>query len=103
MQFGMRSRPKPFTSIAIFANQGKVSILPAVDDPENSAVDAEILARYVWLAARRYPEYEKAVCVCIAEHLNSAWVIAPKESGLEEGASLSPAALSRLVCSWLAA
>jgi hypothetical protein len=102
-RFGMRSKPKPFTSIAIFANQEKVSVLPDVDDPENSAVDAEILARYIWLAARRYPEYEQAVCVCIAEHLNSAWVIARKENGLEDGATLSPATLARAVCSWLAA
>ncbi len=102
-RFGMRSKPKPFTSMAIFADQEKVSVLPTVDDPEGSAVDAEILARYVWLAALRYPEYEQAVCVCIAEHLNVAWVIAPKESGIEDGAPLSPAALSRSVCSWLAA
>jgi hypothetical protein len=102
VRFGMRSKPKPFTSIAIFANQEKVSVLPDVDDPENSAVDAEILARYVWLAARRYPQYEQAICVCIAEHLNSAWVIAPQEKGLEDGATLSPTALSRAVYSWLA-
>ena len=50
-RFGMRSKPKPFTSIAIFENQQRVSSLPDVDDPENSAIDAAILARYVWLAA----------------------------------------------------
>ncbi len=50
-RFGMRSKPKPFTSIAIFENQQKVSTLPDVDDPENSAIDAVILARYSWLAA----------------------------------------------------
>src|ERR1019366_6361564 len=41
-RFGMRAKPKPFTGIAIFENQGKVSIVADADDPENSAVDAGI-------------------------------------------------------------
>lgn len=102
VRFGMRSKPKPFTSIAIFANQDEVSVLPDVDDPENSAVDAEILARYVWLAARRYPEYEKAICVSISEHLGEAWVVAPQGSGLMDGESIAPAALTHWICTRLA-
>jgi len=43
-RFGMRSKPKPFTSIAIFENQQRVSSLPDVVDPANSAIDAVILA-----------------------------------------------------------
>jgi hypothetical protein len=73
----MRSKPKPFTSIAIFENQQRVSTLPDVDDPENSAIDAAILARYVWLAASRYPEQEHTLCLCVSEHLNSAYMILP--------------------------
>jgi hypothetical protein len=76
-RFGMRSKPKPFTSIAIFENQQRVSTLPDVDDPENSAIDAAILARYVWLAASRYPEQEHTLCLCVSEHLNSAYMILP--------------------------
>ena len=76
-RFGMRIKPKPFTSIAIFENQQKVSSVPDADDPQGSAVDAGILARYVWLAASRYPEMEKTYCVCVAESANSAYVIAP--------------------------
>jgi hypothetical protein len=82
-RFGMRSKPKPFTSIAIFENQERVSTIPAVDDPVNSAIDAAVLARYAWLAASRHPEYEKAVCLCVSEHLNAARLIAPPGSGLE--------------------
>lgn len=83
-RFGMRTRPKPFTSIAIFENQQKVSTAPAVDDPVNSAVDAAVLARYAWLAASRFPEYQNAVCLCVSEHLNAARLIAPSGSGLEK-------------------
>jgi hypothetical protein len=77
-RFGMRSKPKLFTGIAIFENQQRISTLPDVDDPEGSAVDALILARYVWLAATRYPEYEHAYCLCISEMRNSAYLICPK-------------------------
>jgi hypothetical protein len=74
-RFGMRSKPKPFTGIAIFENQHTISSLPDVDDPENSAIDAMILARYVWLAAARYPEQEQTICLCVSESRNSAYLI----------------------------
>jgi hypothetical protein len=77
-RFGMRSKPKPFTGIAIFENQQRISTLPDVDDPEGSAIDALILARYVWLAATRYPEYEQAYCLCVSEYRNTAYLICPE-------------------------
>ncbi len=102
-RFGTRPKPKPFTGIAIFENQAAVSTVPDADDPENSAIDAGILARYVWLSALRYPEYEHALCVCIAEHLNAAWIVAPPGSELEKGPnSIFPEALHRSVADWLA-
>lgn len=81
-RFGLRARPKPFTGIAIFENQQRVSTLPDVDDSEGSSIDAQMLARYVWLAAKRYPEYEQSQCLCIAEAANSAWVITKPETTL---------------------
>jgi len=81
-RFGMRSKPKPFTSIAIFENQQKVSTLPDVDDPENSAIDAVILARYAWLAVCRYPEQDHTLCLCVSEHLDSAYAVLPAGKSL---------------------
>jgi hypothetical protein len=79
-QFGMRSKPKPFTGVAVFDNPDLVNPLPAVDDLQGSAVDAQMLALYVWLAAYRYDEYQHStVCVCIAESLAQAYVVAPPE------------------------
>jgi hypothetical protein len=78
VRFGMRNKPKPFTGLAIFENQRRISTLPDVNDPEGSAIDALILARYVWLAAARYPEYEQAYCLCVSEFRNSAYLICPK-------------------------
>lgn len=101
-RFGMRSKPKPFTSIAVFENQEKVSTLPDVDDPENSAIDAAMLAHYVWLAANKFHEYEQAVCVCIAEHLNTAWIVAPAGSGIDKlGDTIAGDDLSVAIGKWL--
>jgi hypothetical protein len=83
-QFGVRSKPKPFTGVAVFDNPDQVNPLPAVDDLPGSAVDAQILALYVWLAAIRCPEYQNAVCVCIAESLSQAYLVAPPELGLDQ-------------------
>jgi len=73
-RFGMRSKPKPFTRLPCL-RISRDQFLPDVDDPENSAIDAVILARYIWLSASRYPEQSRTMCLCVSEHLNSAYVI----------------------------
>ena len=81
--FGVRSKPKPFTSVAVFENPDQINPMPAVDDLPGSALDAQILSLYVWLAASRYEEYRtNAACVCLAESLSEAYVIAPPEFGV---------------------
>lgn len=80
--FGLRNRPKPFTSIAILEDQEHTSPLPDTADPEGSAVDAQILARYIWLSASRYEEYENAVCLCVADSVPAIYAIAPLGHGL---------------------
>ncbi len=99
-RFGMRSKPKPFTSIAIFENQQRISSLPDVDDPENSAIDALILARYVWLSASRYPEEEQTICLCVSELRNTAYLIAP--AGKSPGWSLDLPLTAEDIYRWLA-
>jgi hypothetical protein len=75
--FGTRNKPKAFTSIAILEDQERTSPLPSIEDPEGSAVDAQILARYVWLAASRFDEYKNALCLCVADALPAIYAIAP--------------------------
>ncbi|MFI5096583.1 MAG: hypothetical protein ACHQT6_01290 [Candidatus Acidiferrales bacterium] len=103
-QFGVRSKPKPFTSVAVFDNPDEVNPLPAVDDLPGSALDAQVLALYVWLAASRYDEYRRnTVCLCIAESLSEAYVVAPPEFALWHEAE--PVSLDRLrttLTHWLA-
>ncbi len=102
--FGVRPKPKPFTSVVLFENPDRLNPLPPVDDLPGSALDAQMLARYVWLAASRYEEYERStVCVCLAESLSEAYVVAPPEFSL--GRETEPVALERLgaaLCAWIA-
>jgi hypothetical protein len=94
-RFGVRSKPKPFTGVAVFDNPDQVNPLPAVDDFEGSAVDAQMLALYVWLAASRYEEYQHStVYVCIAASLAQAYLVAPPEFTLWQHAG--PITLDRL-------
>lgn len=76
-RFDVRNKPKPFTGIAILEDQEHTSPLPDVEDPEGSAIDARILARYIWMAASRYEEYESALCLCIADAVPAVYAIAP--------------------------
>ena len=94
-KFGVRSKPKPFTGVAVFENPDQVNPLPAVDDLQGSAVDAQMLALYVWLAASRYEEYQRStVCICLAESVSQAYVVAPPEFTL--GQQTGPVTLDRL-------
>jgi hypothetical protein len=103
-QFGVRNKPKPFTSVVLFENAEKLNPLPAVEDLPGSAVDAQMLALYVWLAAIRYPEYQRSTaCVCLAESLSEAYVVAPQEFPL--GRETTPVGLIRLATAlrdWIA-
>ena len=84
-RFGVRSKPKPFTGVAVFDNPDQVNPLPSIEDFEGSAVDAQMLALYVWLAASRYEEYQRStVCLCLAESLSQGYVVGPPEFALAD-------------------
>ena len=102
-RFGMRARPKPFTGVAILENPDRISRLPEVDDPQGSAEDALILARYAWLAAARYPEAEGTLCICVAEREGALCMIAPQGRLLPwgEGDRISAADLQRFLQDYL--
>jgi len=103
-QFGVRSKPKPFTGVAVFDNPDQINPLPAVDDLPGSATDAQMLALYVWLAANRYEEYQHStVCICVAGSVSQACVVAPPEFSLgDEAKPISLARLGSALESWIA-
>ena len=94
-RFGTRNKPKPFASLAALENQLKFTAIPDTEDPEGSAVDAQMLASYIWLAASRFEEYKDALCLCIADAISAAYLIAPPNHPLLTGAQ--PLAVSQLL------
>lgn len=76
-RFGLRARPKPFTGIAIFENQQRISALPDVDDPQGSAIDASMLAKYILLSVQRYPEGAHTAFLAVSESTQSAYLCLP--------------------------
>lgn len=98
-RFGMRTKPKAFTSIAIFENQQRISTLPDVDDPQGSALDAVVLAKYVFLSAQRYPESEQTAFLCIAESVKSAYLVLPDalKANWKRGASATPEQIAQFL------
>ncbi len=100
--FGLRNKPKPFTSITILEDQEHSSPLPDTPDPEGSSVDARILARYIWLSASRYDEYKNAVCLCVADSVPAIYAIAPAELGLfEESEPMTIEKIRELIANWM--
>jgi hypothetical protein len=102
-RFSVRSKPKPFTGVAVFEDPEQVNPLPAVDDFPGSAVDAEILAAYIWLSAIRYEEYRQStVCICVAGSLAEAYIVAPPEFALSKATGpISVEAVAESLRSWL--
>lgn len=103
-RFGVRKKPKPFTGVAVFDNPDQINPLPAQDDLPGSAMDAQMLALYVWLATYRYDEYRgSTVCVCMAESIQEAYVVAPPEFALPaEPEPLQIDRLRKLLHAWIA-
>jgi hypothetical protein len=101
-EFGLRAKPKPFTSVAIFEDPGKANPLPSEPDPEGSALDAGMLAYYAWLGMRRYPECQGAACLCLLESARYLLFAGPEDFPLwKETEPLSPERAGSLLRSWL--
>jgi hypothetical protein len=101
-EFGLRNKPKPFTSVAVFENQEKATPQRPVPDPENSAADAVILAYYIWLGTARYAEYQRTACLCLFDRTPYALVAGAKEFPLwEEKEPVAPQRIAALLQTWL--
>jgi hypothetical protein len=98
-RFGLRAKPKPFTGIAIFEDQQRISTLPEVDDPQGSAVDALVLARYILHATRRYPEGAQTAFLCVAETARSAYLVLPR--ACKAGWTNADKVTSEQIAQWL--
>jgi hypothetical protein len=101
--YGIRNKPKPFTSVAIFENQNKASPLPDVEELAGSALDAQVMMYYTWLAAIRYPEYQQAACLCLAvDRPQAYWVVPPDFPISDRAAPVKIEHLASALADWLA-
>ena len=102
-EFGLRFKPKPFTSVAVFEDPARANPLPSEPDPDGSAVDAGMLAYYSWLGMRRYPECHRTACVCLFDKAASLLVSGIDDFPLwKEPGPVSPQRLASILRDWLA-
>jgi hypothetical protein len=96
-RFGLRPHPKPFTGIAIFENQQRISAMPDVDDPQGSAIDASTLARYILLSVERFPEGSDTAVLVVSESARSAYLSLPasRKKQWNGGSQATPEQLSQ--------
>jgi len=100
--FGIRSRLKPFSSVAVFEDQGRANPTPEQDDAPSSLIDAQILAEYVYLAASRLPSYaEQTLGVFAFQDSNTVQMLGSSPSTGWPSGPLTLAELSAGIMHWM--
>jgi hypothetical protein len=100
--FGIRHKLKPFSSVAVFEDQGRASPAPEQDDAPSSLIDAQILAEYVYLTASRLPSYaEQTLGVFAIQDSNTVQVLGPLPSPGWPSGPLALAELSAGIVRWM--
>jgi hypothetical protein len=101
--FGIRSKPKPFSSVVLLEDQARSN--PVADEPDlpGSLVDDIMLSQYVHLATRRLAPYHNRTLTLLAiEDLDRVAVIQPK-SAPSWPARVSGSELTESCLRWLRA
>jgi hypothetical protein len=100
VNFGIRNKLKPFSSLLIYTDQETANPIPSQMDTLGSYVDLEIFYQYVWQEFEKYAEYQRnTVYVFGAQGMDETLVIAPPD--FEARPAISPAALMAAVREWL--
>ena len=94
--FGIRAKPKPFSSIVLFEDQTRRNPTPDEPDLDGSRIDGEILSRYVHLTAERLAPYAgRTLTLFAVADRNYARAIFPDRDG--RGRLGAPAVFGNLV------
>jgi hypothetical protein len=99
--FGIRDKPKPFSSLAWFEDQSRANPTPDQPDVAGSLIDDEMLSQYVYLTARRlkpYAGHTLALFACVDRKTALVYPPDPAKTALPE---LSSGALADLLLGWL--
>jgi hypothetical protein len=65
-RFGIRPKPKPFSSVVLFEDQHRANPVPDQPDVEGSFVDSRLLSEYVYLSAIRHLENPERLLILFA-------------------------------------
>lgn len=98
--FGVRNKLKPFSSLLIYADQEKASVIPTQVDTLGTYVDLEIFYQYIWQEFEKYAEYRRnTVHLFAAEGMDEVLVIAPPDFTLP--AKMPPGKLTAAAREWM--
>jgi hypothetical protein len=98
--FGIRNKMKPFSSLLIYADQEKSSVIPTQVDTLGTYVDLEVFYLYIWQEYEKYAEYVRnTVHVFAAAGMDEICLIAPPD--FEVPAKIAPAALAVKLQEWM--
>lgn len=85
--FGIRNKMKPFSSLLIFADPEKASVIPTQVDTLGTYVDLEVFYAYIWQEFEKYAEYVRnTVYVFGAAGMDELCVLAPPDFALPPSA-----------------
>lgn len=74
-RFGVRDKPRPFSSLLLFASPGPTDEVP-IEDPLGSFVDVEQFSYYIWLNAEKSAAYRgKTLYLLLAEGVDEMLAI----------------------------
>lgn len=99
--FGMRNRPKPFSSILPFEDQNRANPVPDAPDPAGSLVDAELLAEYVVRSGQRLTPYSGRTLNLMAVEDSARVLVFEPRPVLPVEATMDWQALERSSLGWL--
>jgi hypothetical protein len=100
--FGIRHRLKPFSSVAVFEDQGRANPAPEQDDAPSSLIDAQILAEYVYLTTARLPSYaEQTLGVFAVQDSSAIQVLGPSAAAGWPSGPLALTELSAGIVRWM--
>jgi hypothetical protein len=100
--FGIRRKLKPFSSVAVFEDQGRANPVPEQDDAPSSLIDAQILGEYVYLATSRLPSYEgNTLGVFAVQDSNVVQLLGPALAAVPTSEPLALTELSTGILRWM--
>ena len=98
--FGVRNKMKPFSSLLIYADQEKSSVIPTQVDTLGTYVDLEVFYLYIWQEFEKYAEYVRNTAfVFAAVGMDEVLLIAPPD--FEIPARVDPAQLTTRMREWM--